>query len=242
MVRLHKDFKKKKTAFVNIWVQIEKEKTVCCRTVFDTEVARHTRIRVTWKNFGPAFGCGVGSLSQEDNVQFEVKTTRDTKLDMKYQIALLWKHGHWPQLASSLLTQCTYIHTDYRPELKQLWKPINHCEPNRFRNHLARSLRCVQSFGQMKNVVNKAASEHIRKARRAGLWSEWGQGRTRDQQMNFDLITKSEPDLVSYRRRRTFTDCEWVSDERESSQLHTADKLADKSLTLQHSLKHIFHV
>lgn len=151
----------------------------------------------------------------------------------------------WPLTSAGFFftnSMYLYKHTDYRPELKQLWKPINHCEPNRFRNHLARSLRCVQSFGQMKNVVNKAASEHIRKARRAGLWSEWGQGRTRDQQMNFDLITKSEPDLVSYRRRRTFTDCEWVSDERESSQLHTADKLADKSLTLQHSLKHIFHV
>lgn len=57
--------------------------------------------------------------------------------------------------------------------------------------------RSVHSIGQMKNVVNKAASEH-RKARRAVLWSAWGRGPTRDQQMNFDLIIISEPDRVGH--------------------------------------------
>lgn len=71
--------------------------------------------------------------------------------------------------------------------------------------------RSVHSIGQMKNVVNKAASEH-RKARRAVLWSAWGRGPTRDQQMNFDLISISEPDRVGHSLPSESFHPLWVND------------------------------
>ncbi|MEQ2303204.1 hypothetical protein AMECASPLE_014313, partial [Ameca splendens] len=49
------------------------------------------------------------------------------------------------------------------------------------------------------NQVNKDASEHVTKARggRAVISRPvWGRDTTRDQQMNFDLISRSEADLV----------------------------------------------
>ncbi len=221
VVRLHKDCKKKKKSncaelHTHSFSAFSEFKVATLSLTLNLHM--HTHMKVRWKNFGPAFGCkskakiclcacrtcySVRGLSQE--VQFEVKTTQDTYFegtqDTKlkgHEISNTVAKDAWPLISAGFFfTNSMYLHkyTDYRPELKQLWKPINHSEPKLFRNHLARNLRSVQSIGQMKNVGNKDASEHIRKARRAGLWSAWGRGRTRDQQMNFDSITRSEPDL-----------------------------------------------